>query len=278
MKIVCIKVIRCLTVFYLETVNIIYPLETWGETQWFVLVTQQSTLCVCVCVYLCPLICIQNSYIHVNLCLHWHVNVILSVSVFLQYSMCACVFLGILSSILWLQNPDLEQFECCLLSQGHCIRWSQSKQLFQCTAVHLSICPSIHPSIQTIYLSQPCFLFSSTLRLPTWSLIFLNPMSFLTLSYPLYSLFFSFQCVIVCSAWATSMSLQKPHWALSALHVWPKWSWGWPAVASRTAMPSPNPTLVWCWRCNRTGSGLRYSNGVEERVQVCVFPLFRKTV
>lgn len=68
----------------------------------------------------------------------------------------------------------------------------------------------------------------------------------------------SFQCLIVCSAWVTSTSLQRPRWASSALHAWPKWSWEWPAGGSRTAMLSPNPTLAWCWRCSRTGSGLRY--------------------
>lgn len=64
----------------------------------------------------------------------------------------------------------------------------------------------------------------------------------------------------VCSAWATSTSLRRPHWASSALRAWPKWSWEWPAGESPTVTLSPSPTRAWCWRCSRTDSGSRYGS------------------
>lgn len=73
----------------------------------------------------------------------------------------------------------------------------------------------------------------------------------------LVSFFLSFSPTL-CSEWVTSMSLQRPRWASSALHVWPKWSCEWPAGASRIVTLSPNLTRAWCWRCSRMASGLRY--------------------
>lgn len=115
----------------------------------------------------------------------------------------------------------------CVLTQGHCVCPSECEWCIKCVAAH---------GAWSLLISLPRVATPSTPPRP-------SPIS---------------DPPKVRSAWATSTSRRRPRWASSALHAWPKWSWGWPAGESPTGTPSPSPTHAWCWRCSLTGSGSRY--------------------